>query len=343
MEENRMKNRKFVFFVVIFLAVAALAGLVIYDNVNRQFTDASYAMNTVVGVTLYGGDSEDANGIYSLISDLENNLISRMSESSELFRANDANAPFTISPETAEYLAKALDVCKKSGGALDITLGEITDLWGFSSGAEKIKTLPDSEALSQKLALCGFEKIVLDGDVLTVPSGVELDLGAVGKGIACDRVRKFLAATKIRKAVISVGGSVLLYGDKEFTVGVRDPKGTVSDYIAVLTLGEGCVSTSGSYERTVTVDGIDYHHILDRKTGYPVSNNIVSVTVVSDSGLLSDALSTACFVLGVESGMKLVEEYGCQAVFVTDNSEIHITDGLKGKISVKDANYTLCE
>lgn len=343
MEENRLKNKKLMFFIAVFLAVAALAGLVAYDSVNRSFTDASYAMNTVVGVTLYGGDGEDAEGIYSLIRDLENNSISRMAESAEIFKANAANAPFTLSPETAECIEKSLDVCKKSGGAFDITLGEITDLWGFSGGAEKVKALPDSEILSQKLALCGFEKIVLDGNVLTVPSGVKVDLGAVGKGIACDSVRDYLAKTKIRKAVVSVGGSVLLYGDKEFTVGVRDPKGTTGDYIAVLTLPESCVSTSGSYERLVTVDGVDYHHILDRKTGYPVSNNLVSVTVVSDSGLLSDALSTACFVLGVEAGMKIAEEYGCQAVFVTDNSEIYITDGLSGKISVNAAGYTICE
>lgn len=121
---------------------------------------------------------------------------------------------------------------------------------------------------------------------IKIPSGTVLDLGSVGKGIACDEVRGVLEKAKIKRAVVSVGGSILLYGDGEkFTVGIRDPFSESSaESFARLTLPACCVSTSGSYERYFERGGVHYHHILDPKTGYPAESGLVSVTVVCDDG-----------------------------------------------------------
>ena len=153
-----------------------------------------------------------------------------------------------------------------------------------------------------------------------------------------DEIKGILDSSGIKEAVISAGGSILVYGSRDFTVGIKDPEGG-SGYIAVLTVPQSCVSTSGSYERFFEADGKRYHHILDPKTGYPADNGLISVTVISQSGILSDALSTACFVCGIEDGMALAEEYGCEAVFIDNNHRIYVTEGIRDSIEITDGAY----
>ena len=295
-------------------------------------------MNTVVSVRLEGKDSEEtAKKIMIRISELEKKCFSRTEEGSDIYRLNK-ELTATLSEETVTVLMKALEVCKKSSGAFDITLAKVSDLWNESTES---KILPDSEKLSAAVAVSGFEKLSVSNGTATLQTDVGVDLGSVGKGAACDYARELLEETEVSRAVVSVGGSVLLYGEGDFTVGIASPEKGSSDYIATLTLPQGCVSTSGTYERYFDLGEKRYHHILDSQTGFPVDNSLVSVTVCSQDGLLSDALSTACFVLGVEEGMKLALDYGCQAVFVTDGGEIYTTDGLEGLIKVNGSGYTL--
>ena len=173
-----------------------------------------------------------------------------------------------------------------------------------------------------------------------------LDLGAVGKGIACDVVQDYLKKQKeISGAVIAVGGSILLYGSKsdgtDWNVAVQDPRGQDGEAMGVLSLaGTTNVSTSGDYEKYFMQDGKRYHHILDPSTGYPAESGLISVTVVSDSGLLSDGLSTACFVLGKEKGEKLLESYGAEGIFIDQNKKVTVTKGLKDKFTILNDKYT---
>ena len=158
--------------------------------------------------------------------------------------------------------------------------------------------------IAAALQTVGWKQVSLEARQAKLKSGQALDLGAIGKGIACDEAKRILDDTHLSGAVISVGGSLLLWGSRpgggDWKVGVRDPRGKTSDQLGVFTLAEGFVSTSGDYERTLTADGKTYHHILDPKTGYPADAGLISVTVTAPSGLLSDALSTACFILGYE-------------------------------------------
>ena len=173
-----------------------------------------------------------------------------------------------------------------------------------------------------------------------------LDLGAVGKGIACDVAQNYLKQQKeVSGAVIAVGGSILLYGSKvdgtNWNVAVQNPRGKDGEAMGVLSLsGTTNVSTSGDYEKYFMQNGKRYHHILDPSTGYPAESSLISVTVVSDNGLLSDGLSTACFVLGKEKGQKLLETYGAEGIFIDQNKKVTVTKGLKDKFTILNEEYS---
>lgn len=318
------------------VVAVAVAAFVLPQFEKSEKTD--FLMNTVVNARIEGkGSEEAAQKIMNRISELEKECFSRTEEGSDIYILNK-KLTASLSEETQNVLEKALEVCAKSSGAFDITLAKVSDLWNECAES---KTLPDSEKLRTAVAASGFEKLDVSNGNATLQTYAGVDLGGVGKGAACDYARELLEETEVSRAVISVGGSILLYGEGDFTVGIASPEKGSSDYIATLTLPSGCVSTSGTYERYFDLNAKRYHHILDSQTGYPVDNGLVSVTVCSQDGLLSDALSTACFVLGIEDGMKLALDYGCQAVFVTDSGEIYITEGLDGLIKVNGSGYTL--
>lgn len=244
----------------------------------------------------------------------------------------------TLSPSMREILKRIWRISADSGGALDVTLGRLSRLWnmdGLAAEAEGEEiSIPSTDQIRTALEERGYERVRFAGDGMILPAGMQLDLGAVGKGIACDRVSAYLhSQPQITGAVVTVGGSVVTYGEKPdgspWKVAVIHPR-EEGNYLGVLSLtGEQYVSTSGDYERYVMVDGVRYHHILDPATGYPARSGLCSVTILCDGGLLADALSTACFVLGPERGMALAENYGAEALFVREDGELQMTEGMK--------------
>ncbi len=327
--------------------IIALFGLSGCSRLVQKLSKVDTAMGTVIQETIYVWD-EDAGQeilqeILQEIEALEQKGLSWRENGSELAKIN-ANAGKTegviLSEEMQADLQQIWEVSQKSEGALDVTVGQVTELWDLDTWATGEKEnpegfqIPDESVLRSVLANIGYEKVILEGEKIYLPEGMSLDLGAVGKGIACDRIGGYLEEREaIQGAVISVGGSIMTYGSKpdggSWNVAIVHPREEGS-YLGTLSLqGEWYVSTSGDYERYVEKDGVRYHHILEPKTGYPVNNNVCSVTILSDGGLLSDALSTACFVLGVEEGRKLAEEFGAEALFVTKELEIFMTDGME--------------
>ena len=323
------------------VAAIALAAFLIYDGVlNKTSSTDFFAMDTVISAEVIGADSEECiNEIKSAVTSLDTDILSRHSDASVVAVLN-RNLGGDVDPEFREYLGVMLDICRKSGGKFDFTLGAVSDLWSFTSDP----TVPEAEILNAALASSGYENVTVSGN--TVSYGNEnmiIDFGAAGKGIALDEIKAVLDGKKVKEATVTVGGSVLIYGNEEKTVGIRDPYSNAGDHIAKITVAGVCISTSGSYERRFEENGTEYHHILDPDTGCPVRNNLVSVTIICESGILSDCLSTACFVLGLDEGMKLAEEYGCEAIFVTDSNEIYATGGIYGKTEITDSAYTLIE
>lgn len=326
--------------ILIALAVvAAVAAAAIFFASSNEVKREFFAMDTFVSAKVKGFAAKDAaGGISTLVRGLDSKQLSRYTSGSEISRIN-SEAETVLSDEVRDYITELLEVGKMSGGKFDIALGAVSDLWSFNDSPR----VPSTDELTEALSRSGSDKLSLSGNTLTRADGCIIDLGSAGKGIALDKVKSYLSDKKISSAVVSVGGSVLLYGKGSFNVGVRDPWGDAGRSVMTVKLGAGCVSTSGSYERCFEQGGKRYHHILDPDTGLPVENGLVSVTVISDSGLLSDALSTACFVLGAEGGAKLAAKYGCEAIFITEDKKVICTDGIKPNVTVLADGYTVVE
>lgn len=327
--------------VIAALVAAALAVVLICDGVFFKTVRSDFfAMDSYVTVEIKGPDSEKcAAEIEKEVKRLDEKKLSRKSEGSLVYSLNK-NGSGAVDAETGEIFLKLFEICEKSGGAFDFTLGAVSDLWGFGSDPG----VPDPDELKRVLSHSGYKKItVSDGFLNMGDKEAIIDFGATGKGIALDEIKKILDKSRVKEAVINAGGSVLLYGSRTFAVGIRDPLGDASGYIAKISVPRGCVSTSGGYERKFEENGKTYHHILDPKTGRPVENGLASATVVSESGFLSDALSTACFALGTRRGGELAKEYGCAAIFVSKDKKIFATGIGADKIEIADASYSFGE
>ena len=314
----------------------------------RAYNQTTFVMGTVFSISLEGKEDPTVE-LVNLGNSLERDLLSRRIETSEIARINaSAGDPkgYPLSQEMEELLGTCLDISEKSGGAFDITLGTVIELWdidGWASGERgdvEAFTPPGTDEIAKAMENCGYQKVRIADHRIYLPEGMILDLGAVGKGLYLDKCRE-MAKEDVR-GIVSAGGSILTVGDKadgsDWKVGITNPFGEEL-YGTAFTKGYKCVSTSGNYERFVEYDGVRYHHILDPATGYPAwvvfdSNNelpdssgtgIASVTIVSESGLLSDALSTACYVLGEDKGMELANTYDAD-ILIIRNDGSHVTN-----------------
>lgn len=318
-------------------------------NVKSQVY-SGIAMGTAVKKTIYAKDTTLLNQVDTLIDDtlkeFENQTSVRVkdSELSKINRTYVVGGITKASDNILDYLALELQIWRETEGAFSPCIYPITALWGIEDGAEKI---PDDTELQKRILASDANNIELveDGIVFN-DADMSIDLGAVGKGAACDLVREQLVQTDIQGAVISIGGSILAYGDKgdgkDWHIGIQDPRGKTGDVFGIVdTDGNMVVSTSGDYEKYFELDEKRYHHIINPITGYPADNGLISVSVVCESGILSDALSTACFVLGLEEGMKYAEEKGVGAVFVTSDKEVYVTKNLKKKFRLQSDDYTI--
>ncbi len=314
-----------------------------------RYQYADTAMGTIMQFNLYAGSEDSANAFAETATDmltqLEEELLSWRLETSEIYRINavaGSGQATALSEKMVSILTECLDMWEASEGAFDITLGELTRLWQIDAVAagevEKgTYRVPSAEEIANALSHCGSDKLNMDstGATIVVLADMQLDLGAVGKGVALDEISILLSNyPDITGAVISAGGSVLVYGTKpdssSWNVGIVNPFDT-SATIGTLTLeGSGWfVTTSGDYERYVEVDGVRYHHILDPATGYPVQNNVRAVTVLTKKGQTGDMLSTACYVLGVEEGMKLASKYNAEILFVLSDGSVKMSQGME--------------
>lgn len=324
------------------ILAAAVLSIIYFSKRNSSYEESFIAMGTVFSVKLYGGENEEAaKQIKETVENSETQLLSRLSESSVIYNINK-NGKGEISTELYNLMTLSQQVSRDSGGAYDMTVGALTGLWNI--GTENAR-VPSEEELSKALKTVGYENVTLTSDSVTLSEGQQIDLGAIGKGYMCDKAAEILKENDIKSAVISAGGSILVYGENpsggQWKVGIRNPEGSSSDIFAVLSLNEGYISTSGDYERTFTENGKTYHHILNPQTGYPADSGLSSVTIISASGALSDALSTACFVLGYENSLPLLEKYGAEGIFVTHDKKVYMSDGIKNSLEITDESFVL--
>ncbi len=321
-----MNNKKKIALTVVAVICVALLTALYFWNYDREkrytFSEKNtVAMGTIVSQKVYGDYSaKHIEKITALINGLDDE-ISWREDSSAVAKLNRGET--VSSSELASLLKKCSEVSENCGGVFDVTVGGITRLWSIGEESERI---PSENEIAAELENVSYTKINIDGSNITSDSNVKIDLGAVGKGAACDNVMTYLKASDVKGAVVSVGGSIVAYGSynkkgDKWKIAVKHPR-SESEYLGVISLSEGFVSTSGDYERYFEQDGKRYHHIIDATTGYPADSGLISVTVVCDSGLLSDALSTACFILGYDESLPLLRKYGASAIFVGEDMKI---------------------
>ena len=294
-----------------------------------------FAMDTVMDFTIYG-ESGLIDQSESLIASLES-LVSVTDADSELYAINQTGSG-TLTGKASSLMEQALEICRRTDGALDLSIYPIVRAWGFTTGSYQV---PDEAEIQALLPLVDYRKIqydAADGDV-TLPEGMKIDLGSVAKGYAGQLVAQMLREHGVQSALLNLGGNVQTVGAKPdgspWQIGIKDPQG--EDAMMVLSVEDQAVVTSGGYERYFEQDGQTYWHIMDPSTGHPADSGLISVTIVGDEGVVCDGLSTALFVMGLEKAADLWAQSGdFEAVFVTASGEVYITEGLRDRFALTE-------
>ncbi len=300
------------------------------EPVSRQ----GFYFDTVIRITLYDADKPELLEHCFALAETYENMLSKTKENSDVWKLNHAGgAPVELQEDTLRLLRTALSYAELTGGKIDPTIGSVNKLWNFTD--PEAAMLPDPSSLTEALAHVDYRRITIEGSraALNDP-GAELDLGFIAKGYIADRIKDYLVSQGVTSALINLGGNVLAIGCKPggvpFQIGIQKPFAADGSTACVLPVTDLSVVSSGNYERYFLKDGKIYHHILDTETGYPIWNNLSEVTVLCPSSTDGDALSTACFILGAEKGMELIESLpDTEALFITSEGEILRSGGLK--------------
>ena len=316
------------------------------------------AMDTAMVISTYGKRSTAAAyASEDLIRELESQL-SRTEEESAVFRLNGTG---TLElGEKAEDLFPLLEAadryCRETGGAFDITVAPVVAAWGFAGGAEY--RVPGNAELQKLLELVDGTAVKVTDRTAALAPGQSIDLGGIAKGYAADRLTDLFREYEIPRAMATLGGNVLVWGNRPdgtpWRVGVQDPARPQEQnaFVGVLLLENAFAVTSGGYQRYFEESGKTYHHIIDPATGFPADSGLTSVTVVADCagdsdlpGTMCDAFSTALFVMGEERALDFWRNWGgnpFELVLVTEDGRVAVTGGLAEKFDFDtESGYVL--
>jgi FAD:protein FMN transferase len=299
--------------------VVRLSGATMGTTYHITLVDAPLALNQV----------ELQASIDDLLFDI-NQQMSTYIPDSELMRlsASPVDKSVKVSSSLFEVLSLSQSVSLLSGGAFDITVGPLIELWGFGA-RQSDSQIPSQEAIKQAKNLLGFDKLRLDGQALKVTkrAAITLDLSAIAKGYAVDKVAALLEASKVSNYLVEIGGEIRLAGysprRKLWRIGIEQPNAELLSQVVQksISLSDIAIATSGDYRNYFEVDGIRYSHTIDPVTGWPVTHNTVSVTVFDKSSARADALATAFSVLGAEKSLPIANAGGIAAFFLVKEEQ----------------------
>lgn len=295
-----------------------------------------FAMDTYMTVTAYGDNAQK--GVTDAVAEIQrlDNLLSIGKEDSEISKLNKSGSA-ALSDDTAVMVAKALDLYKSTGGAFDITVLPLMELWGFTTQEYYVPTEDEIQSTLQRV---GADKLTWDESTQTLTLGdkQEIDLGGIAKGFTSSRIMEIFKQDGVTCGMVSLGGNVHLLGTKQdgsaWRVGIQDPDNT-DDMLGVLQANDCAVITSGAYERNFEKDGVTYHHIIDPATGKPSNSGLTSVTIVSKDGTLADGLSTSLFVMGKDKAIAYWKQHADEfdTILVDKDRNVYITEGIAGNFS----------
>ncbi len=331
--------------VSIILAGCLVVGLTACSNrqsEEEQTPDTRdfFAMNTYISLTAYGEQAETAlTQAQERVEELEG-LWSVTDETSDIYAVNHSEGqPVSVSEDTAELVSFALEMAEETGGVLEPTLYPVLTAWGFTTDEHRV---PSQEELARLLESVDYRRISVDENTIRLEPDMMLDLGAVGKGYASDEAAELLREEGITSALLDLGGNIVMIGSRpdgsDWRLGLQNPFD--NDMIGVLTASDCAVVTSGNYENNFTgEDGTVYGHIIDPATGYPVNNDLASVTIIADEGKLCDALSTSLFVMGSDGAIDYWRKHpGFEMILITQDRQILLTEGLEEQFALDETH-----
>jgi thiamine biosynthesis lipoprotein len=295
-----MKNKIFLIFLV---------KSILSFSTSKQFTERTeFLLDTIFNIKIE--KNENANSLlenaFSLVKELESKL-SNFNKESEVSKLNKYKK-CKVSPELLEVVKKSLYISKITEGAFDITCKKIIDLYKEKS---KEKTLPEKEEIKKVLMETGWEKIKIREGEIYLSGGVEIDLGGIAKGFIVDKVAEFLKSKGVKNGIINAGGDIYCWGtnqeNKKWKIGIENPF-EEEKIIGVFEITERGIATSGNYKRYIKIKEKKIGHIINPKTGFPVENSNVSVTVIAPDCTTADGFATGIFVLGIDKSMKIAEK-----------------------------------
>jgi len=347
-------RRIFLALCLLAFALAGLAGC----GTEKTYEHSAVIMDTVVTLSASGPEAKAAvDESFQRLAELEA-MASSNAENSDAAKLQAAAGReyVKLHPEIYHMLEVSQEYSRLSGGAWDVTLGPLIELWGIGTEHER---LPEPEEIEAARKRTGWQHLKLrpeDQSALLELPGMAVDFGGIAKGMAIDEVRRIYAKHGIQNGLINLGASSI-YGlgrnkdGKPWNVGIKHPRRDEKDtYLGVVSLENTVLSTSGDYERCFFADGRRYHHIIDPQTGYPAERGAMSDTVIvdgsmPDSGMISDLLTTAVFVLGPEQGRAFLEQLPqkVQGEVTGTDGKIYSADGFENRLRNLHADFSLAK
>ena len=341
-----MKHIKSLFFTIL-IAVLAAGSIVLMvflvkgssgeDSSGGYRSPTYFAMDTTMEITIQGRDEElarqDVEAALGLVRKVES-YTSKFKKGSDVWLINEGagSSAVKVHPGTLEMVERSLELSQLTGGAFDITVAPIVELWGFYDQQYRVPTQQEIESTK---ALVDYRDVLVDnanGTVMLARPGMEIDLGGVAKGYTASAVCGLLRDRGVKSGLVNFGGAVGAIGlrsdRKQWVVGIKSPRGDPEDLLGELKVSNAYVSSSGDYERYFIRDGKRYCHIFDPSTGHQPPDTM-SVTVVGPDSMNADILSTALFVLGPQRGLDMLSKAkGYEAVLVDSSGRVESSEGM---------------
>jgi FAD:protein FMN transferase len=323
----------------------------------REVSRSDFVLGTACSVRLVGGGSEKLlDEIFARLRQIEDELsVNKPGSRIDALNAAAGQGPVIVGPDALAIVKRDLELSAWSDGAFDPSVGPLVKLWGIGFSRENYASPPTPAEIAAAMRLIRWKDIVLDeamGTVFLKRKGMALDLGATSKGFAADEVAKLIRAAGVKGAVIDLGGNVLVEGlrpdEKPWRIGLQNPfsgKDRRGDYMGIASLSSKTMVTSGVYERYFIdrATGKRYHHILDTKTGYPVENGLMSVTVVTPKSFDADGFTTTIFALGREKGMALAKAKGVDVIVIDSSKKVYLSPGVSAYFEITDPSFLFAE
>ena len=350
-----MLKRAFIIVFVVLMLLSLMTGCI--SGAGGQYDKDIFALDTVITIKVFGDRSakKAMDRAIDRIKEIEDHM-SPTRKGSDVSKVNQAAGvePVEVHDDTFYVIQKALEYGRLTEGIFDITIRPIVELWGITSDHPKV---PTEQEIKEKLSLIDYKKVIIDDEKKTVyleDKGMGIDLGAIAKGYAADEAARILREAGVKHALLNLGGNIITIGGKpdgsSWRIGLQDPraKETGQDHFAIIEVANTTIVSSGDYERYIVEiyekTGERYHHIFDPRIGSPARSGLMACSIITDSSIDADALSTIVFIMGYEEGFKAVQEMAnVEAIAVTLDKDVYTTEGLEDKIIPSNDQYRIVD